>query len=102
LQPWGAINPMTELQAQWVVRVLKGERKLPSRVEMDKDTDERLSQMSKRYVASPRHTIQVDYVEFCNKLADEVGCRPNTCEINRWYVSYYQIYLLIFSTLFIQ
>jgi dimethylaniline monooxygenase (N-oxide forming) len=99
IQPWGAINPMTELQARWVIRVFKGERQLPSRVEMDKDIDERLFQMSRRYVASPRHTIQVDYVEYCNELADEVGCRPNTCEINRRYASYDQNYLYIFSTL---
>jgi len=83
IQPWGTINPMTELQARWAVRVFKGELKLPSRFAMDKDTDERLYKMSKRYVASPRHTIQVDYVEYCNELADEVGCRPNLCEIDK-------------------
>jgi dimethylaniline monooxygenase (N-oxide forming) len=83
IQPWGAINPMIELQARWVIRVFKGERQLPSRVEMDKDTDERLSQMSRRYVASPRHTLQVDHLAYCDELADEVGCRPNICKIHR-------------------
>ena len=74
---------MTELQARWVVHVFKGERKLPSRLDMNRDIDERLSKMSKRYVASPRHTIQVDYVEYGNELADEIGCRPNIRKINR-------------------
>jgi dimethylaniline monooxygenase (N-oxide forming) len=83
IQPWGAINPMSELQARWAVRVFKGELKLPSRSEMNKDTDERLNKMSKRYVVSPRHTIQVDYVEHCNELADEVRCRPNLCKIDK-------------------
>jgi dimethylaniline monooxygenase (N-oxide forming) len=81
IQPWGAINPMTELQSRWVVRVFKGELKLPSQSQMNKDIEKRMLKMSERYVASPRHTIQVDYVEYCNELSDEVGCRPNTCEI---------------------
>lgn len=81
IQPWGAINPMTELQARWAVRMFKHELKLPSRTKMEKDIRERFDRMSIRYVSSPRHTIQVDYIEYCNELADEVGCRPNICTI---------------------
>jgi dimethylaniline monooxygenase (N-oxide forming) len=83
VQPWGAINPITELQARWAIHVFKDELKLPSRSEMDKNTDERLDQMSKRYVASPRHTVQVDYLEYCDDLADEIRCRPNLCKIDK-------------------
>ena len=43
----------------------------------------RLGEMSKRYVAYPRHTVQVDHVEYCNEFADEVGCRPNIRNIDR-------------------
>ncbi|CAF3006328.1 unnamed protein product [Rotaria socialis] len=77
IQPWGAINPMTELQARWAVRAFKRELKLPSRLKMDEDIHQRFEKMSKRYVSSPRHTIQVDYIEYCNELANEVGCLPN-------------------------
>ena len=83
IQPWGAINPITELQARWAVRVFKGESKLPSRVNMDADIDEKIQRMSQRYVASPRHTVQVDHMDYCNEIADQVGCRPNTCESNK-------------------
>ena len=83
IEPWGAINPMAELQARWAVRVFNGELKLPSRLIMDKDIEEKIYQMSKRYVPSPRHTIQVDHVDYCNEIADEVGCRPNICEIDK-------------------
>jgi dimethylaniline monooxygenase (N-oxide forming) len=86
VQPWGAINPITELQARWAVRVFKGEVKLPSSLKMDEDIDEKTDQMSKRYVASPRHTIQVDYVEYCHEIADQVGCRPTICEMNKSYL----------------
>jgi dimethylaniline monooxygenase (N-oxide forming) len=82
VQPWGAINPITELQARWAIRVFKGELKLPTRVKMDEDIDEKVHQMSERYVASPRHTVQVDYVDYCNDIADQIDCRPNLCEIN--------------------
>jgi dimethylaniline monooxygenase (N-oxide forming) len=83
IQPWGAINPITELQARWAIRVFKGESKLPSRLTMDADIDEKIQRMSERYVASPRHTVQVDHLDYCNELADQIGCRPNLCESNK-------------------
>lgn len=30
-----------------------------------------------RYVTSPRHTIQVDYINHMDELADQIGVRPN-------------------------
>ena len=83
VQPLGAINPITELQARWAVQIYKGERQLPSKIGMNEDIDKHLDEMSKRYVTSPRHTVQVDHVEYCNELADEVGCRPNIRNIDR-------------------
>lgn len=80
VQPWGAINPITELQARWVVRVFNQKSVLPSRMEMDQDIDLNAHLMAERYVASPRHTVQADYVEYCNEIADQIGCRPHTCE----------------------
>lgn len=99
IQPLGAINPVTELQARWAVQIFKGERQLPSRLMMDQDIDRRRDEMSKRYVASPRHTIQVDHVDYCNELADEVGCRPNICKFNRSTISLYRTTSSNFSTL---
>ena len=83
VQPWGAINPISELQARWAIRVFKNEVKLPSRLTMDEDIDKKIQEMSERYVASPRHTVEVDYVEYCNDIADQIGCRPNICKINK-------------------
>lgn len=80
IQPQGAINPITELQARWAVRVFKGELKLPARSTMDEDIDGKIRRMSERYVESPRHTVQVDHVDFCNEIADQIGCRPDICK----------------------
>ena len=44
---------------------------------MKSDTDHVRTSMSSRYYSSPRHTIQVDYVSYCDMLAELVGCRPH-------------------------
>lgn len=77
IQPWGAINPITELQARWAVRVFNGTTKLPSKFDMEQDIESKARRMAERYVASARHTVQVDYIEYCNEIAEQVGCRPN-------------------------
>ena len=77
IQPWGAINPLTELQARWIVRVFKGQSKLPSSKVMNDEIDQTIVSIKKRFINSPRHTIEVDHVDYCNALAEEIGCRPN-------------------------
>ena len=59
VQPLGAINPLAELQARWAARVFKGDTKLPSESNMMKDIKMKKAEMSKRYYAAQRHTIQV-------------------------------------------
>ena len=51
---------------------------------MDADIDEKIQRMAERYVASPRHTVQVDHMDYCNELADQVGCRPNLRELKKY------------------
>jgi thioredoxin reductase len=61
IQPLGAIMPLAEVQSEWVADLIAGEGALPSYDEMRRQIriyDERLR---KRYVASKRHTIQVDF-----------------------------------------
>lgn len=43
---------------------LKGDVILPNREEMWKDVTTKLDAMRKRYVNRPRHTIQVDYIDY--------------------------------------
>ena len=50
--------------------------KLPSEAAMLKDVQAKKDEMSKRYIKSLRHTVQVDYVDYADELADLVGCRP--------------------------
>lgn len=59
VQPWGAINPLAELQARWATMVFRGDTKLPSQEAMMKDIEKKKADMKKRYYSSTRHTIQV-------------------------------------------
>jgi dimethylaniline monooxygenase (N-oxide forming) len=71
LQPLGAIMPLAEAQAAWVGDYLVGDYALPARDEMCADVDADQAAMRARYVASKRHTIQVDYDDYLYALAQE-------------------------------
>jgi cation diffusion facilitator CzcD-associated flavoprotein CzcO len=73
LQPLGAIMPLAEAQGIWIAKYLLGEYALPSRGEMKKDIDHERKVMFKRYVASKRHTMQVDYDDYLADLHKEIA-----------------------------
>ncbi|XP_066453361.1 flavin-containing monooxygenase 5-like [Eleutherodactylus coqui] len=77
IQPIGALMPISEIQARWATRVFKGLNKLPSKSEMKAEITKRREVMQKKYVESERHTIQVDYVDYMDEVAEEIGCKPN-------------------------
>lgn len=76
IQPLGAIMPISEMQARWATRVFKGLVKLPSTSAMLQDIKCKEETMAKRYVGSPRHTIQVDYVDYMDQIAKQFGVMP--------------------------
>jgi len=71
LQPLGAIMPLAEAQGQWLADYLKGEYHLPADAELRAEIKRDQEAMRKRYVASKRHTIQVDFDEYLWKLGKE-------------------------------
>lgn len=72
IQPLGAIMPIAERQGVLIGESLVGNYELPARVEMEHEIDEREEKMRKRYVASKRHTIQVDAEPYMRTLAKEI------------------------------
>ncbi len=64
LQPLGAIMPLAELQSQWICDHLAGRYLLPPRSELRADMEAERAAMFKRYVASKRHTMQVDFEDY--------------------------------------
>src|SRR3712207_1416916 len=72
LQPLGAIMPLAEAQGEWVASYLRGEYHLPDEAAMRAWIREDQEEMRKRYVASKRHTIQVDFDAYLYRLDKEL------------------------------
>jgi dimethylaniline monooxygenase (N-oxide forming) len=71
VQPLGAIMPIAELQSEWVADLFEGSAALPQPEAMRREIEREEAAMRKRYVASTRHTIQVDYYPYMRLLAKE-------------------------------
>jgi thioredoxin reductase len=73
LQPLGAIMPLAEAQGGWIGEYLRGEYALPPGPELRRDMQRERERMFKRYVASKRHTMQVDYDDYLLDLDRELA-----------------------------
>jgi cation diffusion facilitator CzcD-associated flavoprotein CzcO len=71
VQPLGAIMPIAERQAEWIADLLEGSAALPARERMLRAIEREDKALRKRYVASTRHTIQVDFHGYMRTLARE-------------------------------
>jgi len=71
IQPLYAIMPLAELQSEWVADLLEGTARLPDRGTMVRDIAGGQRAMRRRYVASKRHTIQVDGPYYKRQLRRE-------------------------------
>jgi dimethylaniline monooxygenase (N-oxide forming) len=71
LQPLGAIMPLAEAQGAWVGDYLRGSYALPASADVRRDIASDQAAMRKRYVASKRHTIQVDFDDYLYALGAE-------------------------------
>jgi dimethylaniline monooxygenase (N-oxide forming) len=68
VQPWGAIMPIAEAQAKWVAAYLEGDYSLPSPAAMRTTMRRERAERESRYVASKRHTMQVDVDDYLYDL----------------------------------
>jgi len=71
VQPLGAVMPLAEAQSEWVADLVEGKAKLPDRAQIQRIIDRENARMAKRYVASKRHTIQVDFHPYLRVLRRE-------------------------------
>ena len=71
IQPLGAIMPIAEAQSEWVADLLSHRAALPSASEMRAEISAYERKMRKRYVASKRHTIQVDFHPYLREIRKE-------------------------------
>jgi dimethylaniline monooxygenase (N-oxide forming) len=72
LQPLGATMPLAEAQGKWIAAYLRGEYHLPPLHEMEEVSRRERDKMLRRYVASKRHTMQVDFDDYLHDLRREL------------------------------
>jgi dimethylaniline monooxygenase (N-oxide forming) len=71
VQPLGPIMPISEEQSEWIADLLQGRAALPSAAEMRKEIAAHEKAMRKRFVASKRHTIEVDFHPYLREIRRE-------------------------------
>jgi cation diffusion facilitator CzcD-associated flavoprotein CzcO len=71
LQPLGATMPLAELQSEWVCDYLSGRYALPDPAAMRADIERERARMFRRYVASKRHTMEVDFDDYIADVGKE-------------------------------
>ncbi|HEY7456298.1 MAG TPA: NAD(P)-binding domain-containing protein [Solirubrobacterales bacterium] len=71
IQPLGPIMPLAEAQSEWIADLLTDNAALPSATEMRKEIAAYERWMRKRFVASKRHTIEVDFHPYMRDIQRE-------------------------------
>jgi cation diffusion facilitator CzcD-associated flavoprotein CzcO len=71
IQPLGPIMPLAEAQMEWVADLLGGGATLPAPAEMRAAVAAEERKMRKRFVASKRHTVEVDFHPYLREIRRE-------------------------------
>jgi hypothetical protein len=71
IQPLGPIMPLAEAQSEWIADLLTGKAALPPPAEMREEIAAYEEWMRKRFVASKRHTIEVDFHPYMREIRRE-------------------------------
>ena len=71
IQPLGPIMPLAEAQCEWIADLLSGRASLPPAGEMKREIAREEKQMRKRFVASKRHTVEVDFHPYLREIRHE-------------------------------
>ena len=71
IQPLGPVMPIAEAQAEWVADLLQEKTTLPSSAEMKTEIAAYERWLKRRFVASKRHTIEVDFHPYMRQIRQE-------------------------------
>ena len=71
IQPLGPIMPLAEAQCEWVADLLTGRASLPPAGEMKREIAREERRQAKRFVASKRHTVEVDFHPYLREIRRE-------------------------------
>jgi dimethylaniline monooxygenase (N-oxide forming) len=68
IQPLGPIMPIAEAQAEWIADLLTGRAQLPDQAAMREQISAEEAKQAKRFVASKRHTVEVDFFPYLREI----------------------------------
>jgi len=71
VQPFGALMPVAEAQSRWVADHLAGTYRLPPSGEMLSEIHRARVARERQFVASPRHTMEIDFYAYLRGLRRE-------------------------------
>lgn len=71
IQPLGPIMPLAEAQAEWIADLLAGRAALPAPAAMRREIEVEEARQRKRFVASKRHTVEVDFYPYLREIRRE-------------------------------
>ena len=71
IQPLGPIMPIAEAQSEWVADLISGRAQLPPATEMREQISAEEAKQRKRFVASKRHTVEVDFYPYLREIRRE-------------------------------
>ena len=63
--------PLVEAHCVWVADLLAGRAALPAAAEMRQEIEREERKMRKRFVASKRHTVEVDFHPYLREIRHE-------------------------------
>src|ERR1700761_4202287 len=71
VQPLGPIMPLAEAQCEWVADLISGRAALPPVATMEREIASEEEKQRKRFVASKRHTVEVDFYPYLREIRRE-------------------------------
>ena len=71
IQPLGPIMPLAEAQCEWIADLLSGRAALPEAAAMRREIERAERAQAKRFVASKRHTVEVDFHPYLREIRRE-------------------------------
>jgi cation diffusion facilitator CzcD-associated flavoprotein CzcO len=71
VQPLGPIMPLAEAQVEWIADLLSGRARLPEPAAMQREIAVEEEKQRKRFVASKRHTVEVDFYPYLREIRRE-------------------------------
>lgn len=82
VQPFGPVPPILEIQARWAARVFAKKCQLPSVAKRIADVDQMYRVTKKRFgITSSRYTIIVFFIQYLDKIAGYIGCKPRLWQL---------------------